>query len=126
MIHPVVRDGLVAVLSTQPDFAVAGEAGSRAEAVQKAADLWSDLVLLGLEMPGMDGVEALEQMRTYDPNVRIIVFTAFDSADRILAAVQAGAQGYILKGAPATSCLKLYESFTPGDRCRNPWSPQSC
>ena len=100
MIHPVVRDGLVAVLSTQPDFAVAGEAGSRAEAVQKAADLRPDLVLLGLEMPGMDGVEALEQMRTYDPNVRIIVFTAFDSADRILAAVQAGAQGYILKGAP--------------------------
>ena len=98
--HPVVRDGLVAVLSTQPDFAVVGEAGSGAEVVQKAADLRPDLVLLDLEMPGMDGVEALQQMKTHNPNVRVIVFTAFDSDDRILAAVQAGAQGYILKGAP--------------------------
>ena len=98
--HPVVRDGLVAVLSTQPDLAVVGEAGSEAEAVQKAVDLRPDLVLLDLEMPGMDGVEALEQMRMHDPSARVIVFTAFDSDDRILAAVQAGAQGYILKGAP--------------------------
>ena len=98
--HPVVRDGLVAVLSTQPDFAVVGEAGSGAEVVQKAADLRPDLVLLDLEMPGIDGVEALRQMRAHNPTVRVIVFTAFDSDDRILAAVQAGAQGYILKGAP--------------------------
>ena len=68
--------------------------------VQKTADLRPDLVLLDLEMPGMDGVEALEQMRTHNPEVRVIVFTAFDSDDRILAAVEAGAQGYILKGAP--------------------------
>jgi len=98
--HPVVRDGLIAVLSTQPDFAVVGEAGSGAEVVQKAADLRPDLVLLDLEMPGMDGVEALRQMETHSPEVRVIVFTAFDSDDRIMAAVQAGAQGYILKGAP--------------------------
>ena len=98
--HPVVRDGLVAVLSTQPDFAVVGEAGNGAEVVQKAADLRPDLVLLDLEMPGMDGVEALQQMKMHNPEVPVIVFTAFDSDDRILAAVQAGAQGYILKGAP--------------------------
>ena len=98
--HPVVRDGLVAALSTQSDFAVVGEAGNGAEVVQKAADLRPDMVLLDLEMPGMDGVEALHQMQTRSPKVRIIVFTAFDSDDRILAAVQAGAQGYILKGAP--------------------------
>ena len=98
--HPVVRDGLVAVLSTQPDFAVVGEAGSGAEAVQQAADLRPDVVLLDLEMPGMDGVEALQQMRAHSPGMRVIVFTAFDSDERILAAVQAGAQGYILKGVP--------------------------
>lgn len=98
--HPVVRDGLVAVLSTQPDFAVVGEAGSGAEAVRQAADLRPDVVLLDLEMPGMDGVEALREMRTHRPDVRVIVFTAFDSDERILAAVQAGAQGYLLKGAP--------------------------
>ena len=98
--HPVVRDGLVAVLGTQRDFAVVGEAGSGAEVVQKAADLRPDVVLLDLEMPGMDGVEALRRMREDNRQVRVIVFTAFDSDDRILAAVQAGAQGYILKGAP--------------------------
>ena len=98
--HPVVRDGLIAVLTTQSDFAVVGEAGSGAEVVQKAADLRPDLALLDLEMPGMDGVEALQQMQTHGPRPRVIVFTAFDSDDRILAAVQAGAQGYILKGAP--------------------------
>ena len=98
--HPVVRDGLVAVLSTQPDFAVVGEAGGGGEVVQRAEDLRPDIVLLDLEMPGMDGVEALLQMRTHRPEVRVIIFTAFDSDDRILAAVEAGAQGYILKGAP--------------------------
>ena len=98
--HPVVRDGLVAVLSTQPDFTVVGEAGSGAEAVQKAIELRPDVVLLDLEMPEMDGVEALERMRKDDSDVRVIVFTAFDTDERILSAVQAGAQGYILNGAP--------------------------
>ena len=98
--HPVVRDGLVAVLGTQPDFEVVGEAANGAEAVQRTTDLRPDLVLLDLEMPEMDGVEALKRMRAADPDVRVIVFTVFDTDDRIMAAVQAGAQGYILKGAP--------------------------
>lgn len=98
--HPVLRDGLVAVLSTQPDFQVVGEAGSGLEAVRMFADLGPDVVLLDLEMPEIDGVEALKRMRGQDPDVRAIVFTAFDTDERILAAVQAGAQGYILKGAP--------------------------
>jgi DNA-binding NarL/FixJ family response regulator len=98
--HPVVRDGLVAVLDTQPDFNVVGEASSGSEAVQRATELRPDVVLLDLEMPEMDGVEALGRMRKDNPGVRVIVFTAFDSDERILAAVQAGAQGYILKGAP--------------------------
>ena len=98
--HPLLRDGLVAVLGTQPDFDVVGEAGSGTEAVSKAAELQPDVVMLDLEMPGMDGVEALVLMRQDDPEARVIVFTAFDTDERILTAVQAGAQGYILKGAP--------------------------
>ena len=98
--HPVVRDGLVAVLGTQADFQVVGEAGSGIESVQLFVDLRPDVVLLDLEMPEMDGLEALMRMREHDPDVRVIVFTAFDTDERILAAVQAGAQGYILKGAP--------------------------
>lgn len=98
--HPVVRDGLVAILSTQLDFVVVGEAGSGAEVVTQAQALQPDVVLLDLEMPVMDGVEALRQMRQQNPEQRVIVFTAFDTDERILTAVQAGAQGYLLKGVP--------------------------
>lgn len=98
--HPIVRDGLVAILDTQPDFAIVGEAGNGQEAVQMAAQLAPDLILLDLEMPELDGVEALKQIRTHNPEARVIVFTAFDTDERILTAVQAGAQGYLLKGVP--------------------------
>ena len=91
--HPVLRDGLSAVLGTQPDFQVIGEAESGAEAVQKVAELQPDVVMLDLEMPEMDGVETLKRLREDDPDIRVIVFTAFDTDERILAAVQAGAQG---------------------------------
>lgn len=98
--HPVVRDGLVAILSTQPDFEVAAVAEDGQQAVELVAALRPDVILLDLEMPRLDGAEAIRQMRTADPNVRVIVFTAYDTDERILAAVQAGAQGYLLKGAP--------------------------
>lgn len=98
--HPVVRDGLIAMLSTQPDFAVVGGAGSGAAAVAQAQTLQPDVMLLDLEMPEMDGVEALRRLRERHASVRAIVFTAFDTDERIVSAVQAGAQGYLLKGAP--------------------------
>ena len=98
--HPVLRAGLIAILSTQPDFDVIGEAGGGAEAVRQVVELRPDVVLLDLEMPDTDGVEALKRMRGDRPDVRVIVFTAFDTDGRILSAVKAGAQGYILKGAP--------------------------
>jgi DNA-binding NarL/FixJ family response regulator len=98
--HPVVRDGLVAILGTQPDFEVVGEAGNGSEAVDRAVALQPDVILLDLEMPELDGVEVLRRLRESSPDVRAIVFTAFDTDERILGAVQAGAQGYLLKGAP--------------------------
>jgi len=98
--HPVVRDGLAAILCTQPDFLVVGTAAGGAEAVQAASALQPDLVLLDLEMPGMDGAEALRLLKAAQPSVRALVFTAFDTDERIMQAVRAGAQGYLLKGAP--------------------------
>jgi DNA-binding NarL/FixJ family response regulator len=98
--HPVVRDGLVAMLSTQADFQVIAEASTGREAVEKAAALQPDLVLLDLEMPDMDGVEALKTLIARSPSMRALVFTAFDTDERILGAVRAGAQGYLLKGSP--------------------------
>lgn len=98
--HPVVRDGLVAILGTQPDFEVVGEAGNGAEAVAQVQALAPDVLLLDLEMPELDGVAVLRRLREIGAAVRVVVFTAFDTDERILDAVQAGAQGYLLKGAP--------------------------
>jgi NarL family two-component system response regulator LiaR len=97
--HPVVRDGLVAVLSTQSDFLVVGEAANGKEVLRFAQEFQTDVIMLDLEMPEMDGVECIIRLRELYPNCRVIVFTAFDTDERILAAVQAGAQGYLLKGA---------------------------
>jgi DNA-binding NarL/FixJ family response regulator len=98
--HPVVRDGLGAMLGTQADFEVVGQAATGREAVQQVAALRPDVLLLDLEMPEMDGVEVIERLGQETPGTRVIVFTAFDTDDRIVGAVQAGAQGYLLKGAP--------------------------
>jgi DNA-binding NarL/FixJ family response regulator len=98
--HPVVRDGLRAILATEREFEVVGEAGDGAETIQQVTALRPDILLLDLEMPGMDGVEALRRLHDQMPEARVIVFTAFDTDDRILEAVRAGAQGYLLKGVP--------------------------
>lgn len=98
--HPVVRDGLVAILATQPDLEVVAEAATGQEVLERVAQARPDVILLDLEMPDMDGVEALIALREAAPEVRAIVFTAFDTDERILAAVRAGARGYLLKGAP--------------------------
>ena len=98
--HPVVRDGLVAILSTQADFEVVGEAATGPEVIQQVIRLKPDVLLLDLEMPELDGLEALKQLQAARAEVRTIIFTAFDTDERILGAVRAGAQGYLLKGAP--------------------------
>jgi NarL family two-component system response regulator LiaR len=110
--HPIVREGLRAVLETQPDFEVVGspqQAASGDEALHLALELQPDILLLDLEMPVMDGVETIRRLRQQmriDPRKgdgtrpRIIVFTAFDNDERIIAALEAGADGYLLKGAP--------------------------
>lgn len=98
--HPIVREGLASVLETQPDFEVVGQANDGAEAVDIVLAYKPDVVLLDLEMPHLDGVQALRAMRANDSNVKALVFTAFDTDERIIGAVQAGARGYLLKGAP--------------------------
>ncbi len=112
--HPVVREGLAAILATQPDFEVAGEAGSGAEAVLRAAALAPDVVLMDLEMPGVDGVEAIRRLRERDPGVRVVVLTAFDTDERIVAAIRAGAQGYLLKGAPRADIFRAVRVVREG------------
>jgi DNA-binding NarL/FixJ family response regulator len=111
--HPIVREGLRAVLETQPDFEVIGtqqQAANGDEALRLALELQPDILLLDLEMPVMDGVETIRRLRQHfhqnnaqgqqKIGPRIIVFTAFDNDERIISALEAGADGYLLKGAP--------------------------
>ena len=112
--HPIVRDGLIAILETQPDFEVAGEAQSGREAVERVDQVQPDVVLMDLEMPDMDGVTATQGIRQRDPQARVIVFTAFDTDERIFGALQAGAQGYLLKGAPREEIFRAIREVVQG------------
>ena len=98
--HPVVRDGLVAMLETQPDLHVVGTAATGDEALALVAAADPDVLMLDLEMPRLDGVGVLRKLRASHSRTRVIVFTVFDTDERIIAAVEAGAAGYLLKGAP--------------------------
>jgi two-component system, NarL family, response regulator LiaR len=118
--HPIVRDGLAAILGTQSDFEVVGEAANGLEAVQRAVALNPDVILIDLEMPELDGVEALKQIRVACPKARAIVFTAFDTDERIVSAVQAGAQGYLLKGAPREELFKAIRVVSEGGSLLQP------
>jgi DNA-binding NarL/FixJ family response regulator len=112
--HPVVRDGLAAMLETQPDLEVVGQAGSGPETLAVVAEREPDVLLLDLEMPGLDGVGVLRRLRENGSRTRAIVFTVFDTDDRIIAAVEAGAAGYLLKGAPRAEVFAAVRTVAAG------------
>jgi two-component system, NarL family, response regulator LiaR len=95
--HAIVRQGLRAIIRVTPDMELIGEAGGGREAVEVAAALRPDVVLMDLVMPETDGVAAITLIKRAQPRVRIIALTTFAEADLVLRAVQAGADGYLLK-----------------------------
>jgi two-component system, NarL family, response regulator LiaR len=118
--HPIVREGSRAVLETQPDFEVVAEAENGEEALRLATAVQPDILLLDLEMPVLDGVETIRQLSRRIPKLRILVFTAFDDEDRIISAVQAGAHGYLLKGAPREELFKAIRVTMEGGSLLQP------
>ena len=118
--HPIVREGLRAVLETQPDFEVIAEAANGEEALRQSLVLSPDILLLDLEMPVLDGVETIRRLRQQRPNARVIVFTAFDNDERIIHAVQAGANGYLLKGAPRDEIFRAIRVTMEGGSLLQP------
>jgi NarL family two-component system response regulator LiaR len=118
--HPIVREGLRAVLETQPDFAVIAECSSGDEVLRRVTETHPDVLLLDLEMPIMDGVEAIRRLRQSAQTPRIIVFTAFDNDERIVNAIQAGADGYLLKGAPRDEIFKAIRLSMEGGSLLQP------
>ncbi len=118
--HPVVRDGLVAVLETQPDFVVVGEAADGQQVLDRLAALDVDVLLLDLEMPVLDGVQVLEQLRQRNVTLNTLVFTAFDTDERIVGAIRAGARGYLLKGAPRHELFAAIRTIHAGGTTLQP------
>jgi DNA-binding NarL/FixJ family response regulator len=112
--HPMLREGLVTVLDTQPDFDVVGEARDGPEVLCSADSLSPDVILLDLEMPEIDGVEVLQRLQESEIEARTIVFTAYDTDRRILGAIRAGARGYLLKGASRKEILDAIRTVHAG------------
>jgi DNA-binding NarL/FixJ family response regulator len=118
--HPVVRAGLAAILGTQPDFAVVGEANDGAALLALAVTLHPDVVIVDLAMPGVDGAAAIRELATIAPATRALVLTAFDSDERIFAAIEAGARGYLLKGAPRAEIFQAVRLVAAGGSLLQP------
>ncbi len=118
--HPVVRAGLVMMLGTQTDMEVVGEAGDGLDAVERAAQFHPDVVLMDLEMPRLDGPEAIRRIHEANPQARILVLTAYDTDERILQAVQAGARGYLLKGVPRDEIFQAVRVVEAGGSLLQP------
>lgn len=118
--HPVVREGLVAIIDAQDDMTVVGEAGDGAQAIAIYKAARPDVVLMDLAMPGTDGVQAIEGMRQFDPDARVVVLTAYDTDERILRAVEAGARGYLLKGAPRDDIFRAVRVVNLGGSLLEP------
>jgi DNA-binding NarL/FixJ family response regulator len=113
--HPIVRSGIVGLLSSADDIDVVGEAGNGAEAVALATRLSPDVVLMDLRMPGVGGAEATALILAARPDVRVVILTTYESDENILTAIEAGASGYLLKAAPQEEILAGVRSVARGE-----------
>ena len=118
--HPVFRAGLQGLLSGQEDFQVVGEAANGREAVNMVRLASPDVLLVDLQMPELDGVHAIREIRNVAPKTRILVLTTYDSDGDILRAVEAGATGYLLKDTPREELFKAIRATARGESVLSP------
>ncbi len=118
--HPVFRHGLRALLASLADVDVVGEAADRAEAVAPARELRPDVVVMDLQMPDVDGVDATGGRSRRSPEVGVLVLTMFDDDDSVFAAMRAGARGYLVKGADSPDVLRALRAVGQGEAIFGP------
>lgn len=118
--HAIVRQGIRALLATEPDIEVVGEAADGREAVRGIAATEPDVVLMDLMMPEMDGIEAIQQVRARQPRARILVLTSFQSDDKVFPAIKAGALGYLLKDSSPDDLLRAIRQVHRGESSLHP------
>jgi DNA-binding NarL/FixJ family response regulator len=113
--HPIVREGLEAVLSMQPDMELVAEAINGQEAVHKTLETQPDVIAIDLKMPVKDGVQAIAEISAALPGVRILVLTSFEDDDSVFAAIKAGALGFVLKDTGTDQLLQAIRAVYRGE-----------
>ena len=113
--HQLFRDGLRALLLSAPEMEVVGEAASGAEAVQLAAETEPHVILMDIQMPDGDGLEATRQIVAANPQIGVLMVTMFEDDQSVFAAVRAGARGYVLKGAKHDEMLRAIHAVHSGE-----------
>jgi NarL family two-component system response regulator LiaR len=118
--HAVVREGLRALIETEPGMELVGEASDGEEAVRMVRARNPDVVLLDLVMPRMDGIEAIEEMKRHELDARVLVVTSFAEDDKVFPAIKAGALGYLLKDASPRELLQAIRDVYQGEPTMHP------
>ncbi|MBT3163325.1 response regulator transcription factor [Streptomyces sp. Vc74B-19] len=118
--HPVVRDGLRGMFESAPGFRVLGEAADGAAALERAAALDPDVILMDLRMPGTGGVEAIRELTRSGARARVLVLTTYDTDSDTLPAIEAGATGYLLKDAPREELFAAVRAAAEGRSVLSP------
>jgi len=118
--HPVYRGGLRTVLEDDPDLDVVGDAADGTDAVARVLEMQPDVVIMDLQLPGMSGIEATRLITSASPHVAVLVLTMFDGDDSVFAAVEAGARGYVLKGAGSAQILRAVHAVGAGEAIFGP------
>jgi NarL family two-component system response regulator LiaR len=118
--HAIVRNGIAALLSTEADIEVIGEASNGNEAVQAAGELNPDVVLMDLVMPGMDGIHAIQEIRTNYSEARILVMTSFATDEMVFPAIKSGALGYLLKDSSPEELVEAIRQVHRGEPSLHP------
>jgi DNA-binding NarL/FixJ family response regulator len=118
--HPMLRAGLAVTVESEDDMQVVGEAGSGAEAIEMWKRLRPDVVLMDLRMPGVNGLDAIRQIREMDPSAKLIVLTTYDGDEDIYRALTAGARGYLLKDMLRRELADAIRAVQAGQRYMSP------